>query len=139
MTVKAPMSMHGLMAGKRPGEIIFQFLDQCLEEFKKVRGTNRLSFVTQEDLNHSSVLTGHPRMQKACMILWFDRDYVDKMMTLEPPEGIPGEALDPLLQIQNALRQLQELGMLKDDSPLEQQPTLATLRRELDRILGPLE
>lgn len=139
MSVKAPLSIHGLLAGKQPSGVIFQFLDQCMEGFKKVRGGSKVDFVTPEDLDHSSVLRGQARMQKAGLILWFDRDYIDKALTREAPATVPPQAYDALLQLQCALRQLQELGLLKEGSELEQQPSLATLQRELDRLIGPLE
>lgn len=138
MSVKAPLSIHGLLAGKQPSGVIFQFLDQCMEEFKKVRGGSRVSFVTPEHLDHASVHRGQCRMQKAGLILWFDRDYIDQSLTMVPPDTVPPQAFDALRQMQCALRQLQELGLLKEGSVLEQQPSLATLQRELDRLMGPL-
>ena len=136
MSEKNPLTLHGLLAGLMPRDVTFQFLDQCMEGWNKTKQGGKVTFVTDQDLDHRSVLSGGPRMQKAAFILWLDRDLIDKTVMLPLPEGIPGPAHDPLRQIQCALLQLQEAGLLKDDSPLNLQPTLSLLHRELGRQMG---
>lgn len=132
---KAPVSIHGLLSGLLPRDVRFQPLDAAMVGYKKTRQANQVTFETQEDLDHGR-LEG-PWMQKQAMILWLDRDYVQKQINQDVPGGVPVLAYDPLRQIQAALHQLRSEGQLSAASPTAG-VDLLTLEETLNEKLGPV-
>lgn len=85
-----------------------QALDACMSDFqqlsKRQGGGNRVPFVTEVDLDHGSVLTGNPRMQKLGFIVWMERDQAQKLLDSKTPEGMDPEHEAPLRSLLLALQ-----------------------------------
>ena len=91
-----------------------QALDACMSDFqqlsKRQGGGNRVSFVTEVDLDHGSVLTGNPRMQKLGFIVWMERDQAQKLLDSKTPDGMDKEHEAPLRSLMLALQEVIATG-----------------------------
>lgn len=95
-------------------DVEIQVLDQCMTDFQKVSarrgGGSSVTFATQIDLDHSSVLTGAARMQKMAFIVWLDRDKAQKLLDAKTPKGMPPEHEAPLRSLMLALQHVFSTG-----------------------------
>jgi len=98
-------------------DLDLQALDQCMSDFqtlsKRQGGGNRVSFVTQVDLDHGSVLTGNPRMQKMAFIIWLERDKAQKLLDQKTPAGMNPEHEAALRSLMFALQHVFATGASK--------------------------
>ena len=103
-------------------DIEIQALDQCMTDFQKVSarrgGGSSVTFATQIDLDHSSVLTGSARMQKMAFIVWLDREKAQKLLDSRTPEGMAKEAEAPLRSLLLALQHVQATASGNDSKLL---------------------
>lgn len=87
-----------------------QALDACMSDFQKLSsrqgGGNRVSFVTEVDLDHGSVLTGNPRMTKMAFIVWLDRDQAQPLLDSKTPAGMNKDHEAPLRSLKLALQEV---------------------------------
>ena len=94
--------------------IEIQALDQCMTDFQKVSarrgGGSSVTFHTPVDLDHGSVLTGSPRMQKMAFIVWLERDKAQKLLDSKTPEGMDKEHEAPLRSLKLALQHVIAVG-----------------------------
>lgn len=106
------VSIQNLVLSNHSMEL--QPLDACMSDFQKLSsrqgGGNRVSFVTEVDLDHGSVLTGNPRMQKLGFIVWMERDQAQKLLDSKTPDGIDKEHEAPLRSLMLALQEVIATG-----------------------------
>lgn len=102
------VSIQNLVLSNHSMEL--QPLDACMSDFQKLSsrqgGGNRVSFVTEVDLDHGSVLTGNPRMQKLGFIVWMERDQAQKLLDSKTPDGMDKEHEAPLRSLMLALQEV---------------------------------
>ena len=106
------VSIQNLVLSNHSMEL--QPLDACMSDFQKLSsrqgGGNRVSFVTEVDLDHGSVLTGNPRMQKLGFIVWMERDQAQKLLDSKTPDGMDKEHEVPLRSLMLALQEVIATG-----------------------------
>lgn len=106
------VSIQNLVLSNHSMEL--QPLDACMSDFQKLSsrqgGGNRVSFVTEVDLDHGSVLTGNPRMQKLGFIVWMERDQAQKLLDSKTPDGMDKEHEAPLRSLMLALQEVIATG-----------------------------
>lgn len=99
-----------------------QALDACMTDFNTVSarkgGGSKVTFITPVDLDHGSVLTGNPRMQKMAFIVWLERDKAQKLLDSRLPEGVAAEHEAPLRSLLLALQHVQATAAGNDSKTL---------------------
>lgn len=106
------VSIQNLVLGDDDLEI--QVLDQCMTDFQTVSarkgGGSKVSFQTPADLDHGSVLTGNPRMQKMAFIIWLERSKAQKLLDSKTPAGMDPAHEAPLRSLMMALQHVMATG-----------------------------
>lgn len=91
-----------------------QALDACMSDFqalsKRQGGGNRVSFVTEMELDNASVFTGNPRMEKMAFIVWLDRAKAQNVLNAKTPEGVDKEHEAALRSLMLALMEVIDTG-----------------------------
>lgn len=119
-------------------DLEIQVLDQCMTDFQKVSvrrgGGSNVTFATEIDLDHSSVLTGNMRMQKMAFIVWLDREKAQKLLDSKPPEGMAQEHESPLRSLLLALQHVQATGSGNDSKLLPSGKYINPLIDDLQKL-----
>lgn len=111
-------SLTNLLALCGGDNVIFQPLDAAIMDYKAASSRNpaRLTFGTDV---HVGVSLGNGgaqiRTEKLGLLIWLDRDKVEKGLKVASPAGVDPEAYRPLLTLQLALLDAQKARLRDED------------------------
>lgn len=113
-----------------------QPLDQCMVKWDSGKQGNKITFLTEQDIDHGSVLTGGMKTNDMGLVIWLNREKAAALLKQKTPAGMNPEHEGPLRSLQMALQEVQRVG---GQAALPWGVDLLVPLESLDELFGKLE